>query len=243
MSDNNPPPVDPKADQHTIEIPIPTQNPKFWMDRVRRAFRETMTFSLLATLFILVGIGLDVGGLNFNHAGWSAEILGFKLTNAGPGDLLAVAGFVILYSSRFHVKMRRIFTGREQLKIRKVVAIKPADDSDAPPDDTALLTLVLMCQDRISNIFAWISLSMLGIGVILVGLGFDLSKASWSADGFGLKLTNTGPGVTLTIVATMIFVLTRFDVGVSGIGDARTAVSRIVRDASEKDKDNKDPGK
>jgi len=241
MTDKTPPPVKPDADQHTIEIPIPTQNPKFWMDRVRRAFRETMTFSLLATLFILVGIGLDVGGLSFNHAGWSAEILGFKLSNAGPGDLLAVAGLVILYSSRFHVKMRRIFTGRAQLKVKKIV---PSDDngSDQPPDETALLTLVVNCQDKISNIFAWISITMLVVGVILVGLGFDLSTAQWNAEGFGIKLVNTGPGVTLTIVATMIYVLTRFDVGVAGIGDARTAAVRVVAEAIDKGKD-KDAGK
>jgi hypothetical protein len=140
--------------------------------------------------------------------------------------------------------MRRIFTGREQLKVKKVVS--SVDNGDQPPDDTDLLTLVVTCQDRISNTFAWISISMLVIGVILVGLGFDLSQAQWTADGFGIKLVNTGPGVTLTIVATMIYVLTRFDVGVAGIGDARTAAARIVKQAIDRGKEenkNKDADK
>src|SRR3569832_8752 len=120
MTDKTPPPEkDPALSERTIDIPVPTKDPEFWMKVVTQAFRDTFIFGGLSIILLLVGIGVDVGGINFSHAGWSAEILGVKLQNAGPGDLLAVTALFIFWTSRFHIKTRRIFTGRAQLIMHK----------------------------------------------------------------------------------------------------------------------------
>jgi hypothetical protein len=236
-SNPTPPEKDPgqQVDGRDIEIPVPTRNPEFWKRIINRAYRDTLTFGLLSTVLILIGVGLDVGGFTFNHAGWSAEIAGFKLQNAGPGDLLTFAALFIFNTMRFHAKARRIFSARAQLMVHsrvqadKTTGAQPADGTaDTPPDDTALWDDVVSKQEFISSLFGWIALAMIGMGVVLVGLGFDLSSVSWSAEGFGVKLANTGPGVTLTVAAGVVLYMTSFSAGIEGIGETRTFITRAA---------------
>jgi hypothetical protein len=247
MTDKTPPPEkDPAAlEPRQIDIPVPTKDPTFWLKIVRQAYNETFTFGGLSILLMLVGIGVDVGGINLSHQGWSAEVLGIKLQNAGPGDLLIVAALFIFWTSRFHVKTRRIFSARAQLITHRpmTAAEQKEVDTNGPPDDTELWNTIVDMQATISRVFGWVALGMLAAGVVLVFFGFDLSNVNWSAEGFGLKLVNTGPGVTLVIAAALIRYGSQFSVGVEGIGETRSLIKRARWDDHTKQDDKIDPKK
>jgi hypothetical protein len=232
MTDKTPPPEkDPALADRTIDIPVPTKDPEFWMKVVQQAFRDTLIFGSISIVLLIVGIGVDVGGVSFSHAGWSAEILGVKLQNAGPGDLLAVTALFMFYVSRFHIKTRRIFTARAQLMMHQKVE-KEIDPPPAPTplDDATLWNTIVGMQQLISKIFGRVALGLILVGVVLVFFGFDLSTAAWTAEGFGLKLVNTGPGVTLVIAGAFVYYFSSFAVGIDGIGETRTLIKRAKWD-------------